>query len=186
MSTAKSEAERIRLTRVDEVSGADPGVRSEVSQTTDDVETASAALRSALGQLHHSQDDAWRQYASDLEAASLRFDTTLAVAAARLRAERAASRDDLGEALDEVATAWRTRADEIRVQTRLGEMDARDAGLHLVEGLDQATHRISAIVASLTHDTKASLDTLKASAGHAFDELGHALQELRPVSRHRG
>jgi hypothetical protein len=58
-------------------------------------------------------------------------------------------------------------------------MEARDAGLHLVEGLDQASHRITAIVGSLRHDTKASLDSLKASAAHAIDELGHALRDVR-------
>ena len=97
------------LIEVADVDGADPAVREQVARSGADAEAATASLRDAVAALHQADDEAWRRYAVDLEEATRRFDTSVGLAAARLRAERAASKEDLGSVLDEVVELWRSR-----------------------------------------------------------------------------
>ncbi|CAN5433150.1 hypothetical protein BH10ACT1_BH10ACT1_22770 [soil metagenome] len=183
MGAAESEALRIELTRVTDISGVDAPTKVDVSIKTEDAESASAALRRAIAVLHEADDAAWKRYATDLEHATLRFDAALGMAAANLRTERAASKPELEQALEAVARSWRTRADEIRVQTHLGELEARDAGLHTVEDLERAGHKVASVLEVLRSDAAASLGSLREAAGRAYDEVGLAVSDLRP--RHR-
>lgn len=180
MTETDTEALRMQLSRIDDVSGADDRTREQVSDRTEDVESASAALRRAIAELHDADDVAWKRYASDIHHATLRFDAAVAMAAANLRAERAASKPELEDALEAVATSWRARADEIRVQTHLGEMDARDAGLHAVEDLEEAGRHVAEVLSTLRTDAGASLAGLRTAAGRAIDGVSLALQDLRP------
>ena len=107
MTTDASRSPNSELSTVSDVSGAEPAVRELISRSGADVEAATEALRDALRELHRSDDEAWRRYAVDLEEATRRFDTTVGLAAARLRAERAASKEDLGAVLDETVASWR-------------------------------------------------------------------------------
>lgn len=180
MTAKDSETTRRRLTQVGDVGGADPAIRGEVSHRTEAVESATTALREAISELHQTDDEAWKRYAADLEDATLRLDAALGVASARLRSERAGSKEELQAALEEAAASWRARADEIRVQTHLGEMEARDAGLHALDDLERAGRRISAVTTSLRDDAGESLTALRGNARHALDELGQVLHDLRP------
>ncbi len=155
-----------RLTQIGDVDGADPDVRAEIAGRAGAVESASEALRTALEELHQAEDEAWRRYAADLEEATLRLDATLAVASSRLRAEKADTHEELEDALEELATTWRSRADEIRVQTHLGDLDARDAGLHLLSDLDAAGHRITETLAALRDDANHSVGSIRARPAH--------------------
>ncbi len=181
MAVKDAEALRFDLTNVDDVSGADSKVRDEVARRTVVVETASVALRAAVRELHEAEDEAWKHYAGELEAATLRFDSALGTASARLRAERAASKPELEQALQSLADSWRARADEIRVQTHLGQLDARDAGLHAIDDLDQSAHRVGQVLTSLRSDAGQSLASLQGQTRHALDEIGHVLRDLRPA-----
>lgn len=172
MTTELAETERFRLTRVDDVSGLDPAQRLEVSSSTDVLETATIALRRAVADLHRDEDEAWQRYAADLERATLRLDAQLGMASARLRAERAASKPEIHDVLTEVAEGWRARADEIRVQTHLGEMNARDAGLRGLDDLDQATQRVSELATSVLDDVGESLSSLRQRVTTLLDDIG--------------
>lgn len=183
MGVTEPEALRTELTKVADISGADASTRIDVSAKTGDAETASAALRRAIAELHEADDGAWKRYAADLEHATLRFDAALGMAAATLRAERAASKPELEETLQAVAQAWRTRADEIRVQTHLGQLDAADAGLHALDDLERAGHQVATVLASLRDDVGTSLTSLRGAAGRAIDDVGLALSNIRPRSR---
>lgn len=179
MGTKETEATRTRLTRVDDVGGADPGVRAAVSRSTEDAETASSALRAAIRELHQADDEAWQHYATAVEAATLRFDAMLGMAAAKLRAERATSQHALEDVLEDVATSWRARADEIRVQTHLGEMDARDAGLHTLDDLERAEHGLRRALVLLRTGVGSSLASMRTEVRRALDEANVTVQELR-------
>lgn len=181
MARTDPEALRLELTTIHDVGGVDPATRRTVSAKTVDVESASVALRDALGELHAADEAAWQRYAQDLESATLRFDAALVMAAATLRAEQAASKPDLEETLDTVSRSWRGQADEIRLQTHLGEMDARDAGLHAIDDLEAAGHRVAQVLTTLRTDAGESLGSLRHAAGDAIGGIAHALQGLRPA-----
>ena len=161
-----------RLTQIGDVDGADPVVRDEIAGRAGAVESASEALRAALEELHQAEDEAWRRYAADLEEATLRLDATLAVASSRLRAEKADTHEELEDALEELATTWRSRADEIRAKTHLGDLDARDAGLHVLGALDAAGHRIAETLPALRDDASHSVSSIRARVQHTIDEVG--------------
>lgn len=180
MTRTDPEALRLQLSRVDDISGADDETRLDVSGRAEDVEAASAALRRAITALHEADDEAWKRYASDIHHATLRFDAAISMAAASLRAERAASKPALDDALESVAQRVRARADEIRLQTHLGELEARDAGLHATEDLEAAGHRVATVIRTLRDDAGASLAGLRTAAGEAIDGVALALQDLRP------
>jgi hypothetical protein len=180
MPTTPSDPDRAtgRLTQIVDVEGADPGVRDEVADRAGAVESASVALRAALDDLHQVEDDAWRRYAAELEEATLRLDAALSVASSRLRAEKADSPAELEDALEELATTWRSRADEIRVQTHLGALDARDAGLHVLDDLEAAGHRISETLTAVRSDAEHSFTSMRERVQHTIDDVGRAVQDF--------
>ena len=156
----------------------DPAVRDEVADRADAVTTASGALRDALDEVHRAEDEAWRRYAADLDAATRRLDAALSVASSRLRVDKAETHEELEDALEELATTWRTRADEIRVQTHLGELDARDAGLHALDDLEAAGHRIAEALTGLRDDAGDSLATARTRVQHTIDEVAKAVADF--------
>lgn len=180
MPTTPSDPDRSvgRLTQIADVEGADPAVRGAVADRAGAVESASGALRAALDELHQAEDEAWRRYAAELEEATLRLDAALSVASSRLRAEKADSHEELEGALEELATTWRSRADEIRVQTHLGDLDARDAGLHVLDDLDAAGHRITDTLAAVRSDAGHSFGALRERVQHTIDDVGRAVQDF--------
>ena len=172
--TPKAEADD--LLTVADVVGAEPAVRDEVSRSGVDVEAATAALRTALHDLHESDDDAWRRYAYDLEEASRRFDTSMGLAAARLKAERAESKTDIKEALGGVADSWRSRAEEIRVQAHIGRMDVRDRGAETVSDLERASQRVGSLLTRLRDEVGESLAIMRDDARAALDDAAKILK----------
>ena len=176
MTEPTPEAEADNLIAVADVDGAEPAVREEVSRTGVGVGAATAALRKALNELHKSDDEAWRRYAFDLEEASRRFDTTMGLAAARLRAERASSEHDLKEALDDVALSWRSRAEEIRVQAHIGSMDVRDRGEETISELERASQRVVTLLSRIRDEVTDSLTVMRDEARAALDDAARILQ----------
>lgn len=165
-----------RLSAVTDVSGEEPDLRAKVARTGADAEVATAALRDAIAELHRSDDEAWRRYAIDLEEATRRFDTTVGLATARLRAERATSKDDLGIVVDDVMATWRSRADELRVQAHIGQMDVRDFVTGTVDELDLAGQRLGAVVALLRSGVGETLSSLRDEVTDALDDAGRIFQ----------
>ena len=181
MTTDRSQTGSGDLIEVADVDGADPAVRDQVARSGADAEAATASLRDAVAALHQADDEAWRRYAVDLEEATRRFDTSVGLAAARLRAQRAASKEDLGSVLDEVVDLWRSRADELRVRAHIGRMDARDVVSDTVEELDLASQRLGTVLGRLRSDVGGSLVTMRAEVGGALDDAAAILD--RPFHR---
>ena len=164
-----------------------PGVASpDVVAAHDALHTASDALRVAVQHLHEGEDEAWRRYAAEADDAVARMEAELAMSAAKLRADRAESRDALRAALEEVARTWRARADEIRIQTRLGEMEARDAGLVALEDLDAAGHRVATLIHTLGRDAQELRSDVVDHARQVIDDVRGAVAGLVLVARPDG
>ena len=176
MSTRSPRTTSPDLIAVTDISGAAAEVRDEVSRSGVAVEEATASLREALAELHRSDDEAWRRYALDMEDATRRFDTTVGLAAARLRAERAASAEDLGVVLDSVVDSWRSRADELRVRAHVGQMDLRDRLDETVAELDAAVQRLGGVLARLRGDVGETLASLRHETEQALDDAADILR----------
>ena len=95
--------------------------------TVDRFHAEAAALRKTLDELDQIQRKAWQQESIAARKALAALQADLALATAEAEAERAASREDLSRALTELVDVWRGWIDDLRVQGRLAEMDARDA-----------------------------------------------------------
>jgi hypothetical protein len=95
--------------------------------TVDRFHAEAAALRKTLDELDQIQREAWQQESIAARKALAALQADLALATAEAEAERAASREDLSRALTELVEVWRGWIDDLRVQGRLAEMDARDA-----------------------------------------------------------
>jgi len=95
--------------------------------TVDRFHAEAAALRKTLGELDQIHRDAWQQESIAARKALAALQADLALATAEAEAERAASKTELSRALTELVDVWRGWIDDLRVQGRLAEMDARDA-----------------------------------------------------------
>lgn len=121
--------------------------------TVDRFHAEAAALRKTLDDLDHIQRDAWRKESKAARKAIAALQADLALATAEAQAERAASREDLHHALSGLVEAWRARVDDLHIQGRLAEMDARDA------------------VDRLRHDAQRPVAELRTAALHAIETL---------------
>ena len=136
----------------------DPAPVTMPKATVDRFHTEAAALRKTLDELDHIQRDAWRKESQAARKAIAALQADLALATAEAQAERAETRDELNRALTELVDAWRGRLDDLRVQERLAEMDARDAvdrvrrdvQRPLAEARSAAVHAIGKLRAAFT------------------------------------
>ena len=147
------------------------------------LQRAASALHEANRELHEHEDEAWLEYASEADAAVARMEAELEMSAAKLRAERAGSTAELRAALDEAATTWRSRADEIRVQTHLGEMDARDAGLVALDRLEAAGHRLATFTDTIGHTGHEITDVVRTGARTVLEDVRAAMSGIVTVAR---
>jgi len=114
--------------------------------TVDRFHAEAAALRKTLGELDQIHRDAWQQESIAARKALAALQADLALATAEAEAERAASKVELSRALTELVDAWRGWIDDLRVQGRLAEMDARDAIDLLRRDVDRPMHELRAVV----------------------------------------
>jgi exonuclease VII large subunit len=94
--------------------------------TVDRFHVEAAALRKTLDELDQIHRDAWRRESAAARTALAGLQADLALATAEAEAERAASKEELIHALTELLDAWRGRIDDLHLQGRLAEMNARD------------------------------------------------------------
>lgn len=166
------------LSSVADVGGTPPDVRQQIARSSAEAETATTALREALRELHRSDDEAWRRYAWAMEDASRRFDVSVALAAGRLRAERAASREDLDGAIGDLLARWHTLADELRVRGRLGQMGARDLAGATADELDRASRGLAAVLGHLRGEVGSSLTSMRREVASAFDDAAQIVRRM--------
>lgn len=105
--------------------------------TVDRFHAEAAALRKTLDELDHIHREAWQKESAAARKAIAALQADLALATAEAQAERAQSRADLNRALSELVDAWKGRIDDLHVQGRLAEMDARDAVDRLRNDIEQ-------------------------------------------------
>lgn len=121
--------------------------------TIDRFHAEAAALRKTLDELDHIHREAWQKESEAARKAIAGLQADLALATAEAQAERAETREELHRALTELVDAWRARIDDLQVQQRLAELDARD------------------VVDRLRHDVQRPLHELRSAALHAIEKL---------------
>lgn len=156
--------------------GADADAKHRVVSAQAHMQDASAVLREAVAGLHESEDLAWRRYGAEADRAMALMETELASAETELRIEQAKSRPQLSVALQQVADAWRARTDEMRLQSGLGAMEARDSGLHALDDLERAGRSVLAMIEELRQDSSAPLATLQDLTRTLVDDVRGALR----------
>jgi len=114
--------------------------------TVDRFHAEAAALRKTLDELDQIHRKAWQQESIAARKALAALQADLALATAEAEAERAASKVELSRALTELVEVWRGWIDDLRVQGRLAEMDARDAIEVLRRDTDRPMHELRAVV----------------------------------------
>lgn len=138
----------------------------------------SDSLHAAADELHAEQDDAWHRYVAEADDAIEHMQAELALAGEQLRAERAETMGEVKAALEQATREWRSRADEIRLRTHLGQMEARDAGLVALDGLDAAGHRLASFVDLVRHDAGTLTSTIKEGARQVIEDARAAIAGL--------
>lgn len=151
--------------------------------TTDATTTATGSdLESAVGHLLEATketrraalvvgedaDEIDRRYAADVAAAVAQLECDLALAHVARAAGTAETASDIGGPMNDLADGVHTWFDDLAVQARLAQMEARD-------GAESVKRRIR----------RASEDA-RAAIGHTTDSMGKDLSELRTVVGHTG
>ena len=165
------------------VAGVESEAKQEIASARAQLRDATEALREAVAKLHPTEDDAWHRYGAEVDSALGQMDEDLSSAETQLRIEEAESRDQLSYALQQAAETWRARAEEVRLQISLGQMQARDAGLHALDDLDRAGHNLVTMIEELRRDTAASVSTLRERTRSVVSELQSGLREVAQAFR---
>jgi hypothetical protein len=156
--------------------GADTAAQQRVASAHAQVQHASAVLREAVAELHETEGAAWQRYGADADRAMALTETELSSAETELRIEQAKSRSQLSDALQQVANSWRARTDQLRLQSDLGEMDARDSGLRALDTLEQAGRSVLAMIEDLRRDSTAPVSTLRGLTRRAVADVRDAFE----------
>lgn len=145
-------------------------------EATESAAAAAATARAALEQLHAAEDEAWAEYSRTVDEAMQHAQSELDMAAARLRAERAASADELEHAVAQAADLVRGRIDELRVRAHLGRMDAAATASSTLDELDHALTELRQISQRIGHGASSALGDLRTEA---LEGMGSAVGVLR-------
>lgn len=113
-------------------------------------------------------DEAERRYAADVAAAVAQLECDLALAHVARAAGTAVTSADVGGPVNDLVDGVHTWFDDLAVQARLAQMDARD-------GSESVKRRI-----------RRASDDARAAVGHTSDAVGKDLTELRTVVGHAG
>jgi len=151
---------------------------SRLGAATAALRAAELELRDALVDVAERPDPAWRRYVAETDHAMVEMESQLTIAAARLRAELASTRDELRQVLDTAGGLSRARLDNLNVQVHLGERQVRDATRRRVEALRAASHRINEVVAAADHEAEMSLAQLRTATADALGDLWSVLGGL--------
>lgn len=120
--------------------------------------------------------DTWDEIRDGAERAHERLDGDISTAWADLQAEKATEPHQYRAAVRAQAESWRTHLDRLKLQARLGQMEARDT----VGGLDEAYQRARP---ELESASAAVGDALEALREPARDLVAHLRQAAKDFSR---
>ncbi len=154
----------------------DSEAKHRVASAHAQMQDASAVLREAVAGLHESEDQAWRRYGAEADRAMALMEVELSGAEAQLRVEQAKSRSQLSTALQQVTDSWRARTDELRLQSGLGAMEARDSGRRALDDFDHANQGVLAMIEELREDRSVPLSTLQGLTRSVVNEVRTALR----------
>ncbi|MFN8050156.1 MAG: hypothetical protein U0Q22_01840 [Acidimicrobiales bacterium] len=127
-------------------------------------------------------DDALLRRAAEADEAVVRLEADLMASAAVERSASEpppdASSSAMGEALDDVARSWRTRADELLLQARLGRMDLTDAASDALVEFTVAGEDLAHLVAALRDEESEWTVDLRERSSAVVADLRAAVHTL--------
>ncbi len=153
-------------------------VPDKVAKATEDLRGAATTLRDAVYELHTDEDEAWDRYRREIDDALAHMDAQLDVSTAQIKAARAETREDLADALHQAAEAPREILEQLRVQTHLGAMDARDRTQALLDDVTGLGAHVEAMVDTVLNDTKTTVKDLARDVNDVITHLRTRLRDL--------
>jgi gas vesicle protein len=150
-----------------DIAKADAGLRKAAKQLGD-----------AVAELRASEDKAWKDYSDDVHEALLHLNAQLEVATAQVKAAHSETREDLADALHQAAGARKGIVDQLRVQTRLGMMEARDRSQEAIDNVNAIGRRLESVIDAVRHDTKKAWDDLYRDTTDTISHLREAIQAV--------
>ncbi len=153
-------------------------VPDKVAKATEDLRDAASVLRDAVSELHNDEDEAWERYRGEIDDALAHMDAQLDVSTAQIKAARAETREDLADALHQAAEAPRELLEQLRVQSHLGAMDARDRVQSLMDDVTGLGKHLETVVDSVLNDSKKTVKDLTNDANEAIAHLRKGLRDL--------
>ena len=151
----------------DEIASADASLREAAKQ-----------LGAAVAELRSSEDKAWKEYSDDVHEALLHMNAQLEVATAQVKAAHSETREDLVDALHQAASVRYGIIDQLRVQTHLGLMEARERSHDAMDDLNQVGRRLEAVIESVRNDTRKTWSDLFHDTTATISHLRTAVQAL--------
>lgn len=165
-------------TNLDEVTRDAPDDERPALAATAAAAQAAARVRDALDDLHTKEDEAWEHYSEAVRQATSEAEAELAIAVARLRAERAASHEDLGLALDQAVESLRGRIDEARVRAHLGRRELESRTEEALDELERTARDLRQISGRLVREAAHDLDALRHDTLRGIGAAAGALRRL--------
>lgn len=156
---------------------------TDVAAAGEGLRTAAAKLRDAVGRQEAIDADALLAYRAKVDWALDQLQADLAAAAHELEIAQPDSSPDVHGALVTLNTTIRGAVDEIRVRTRIGRMDLRDARGHLVEEAESIGHRIVALVDELRREAVAPFEDLGRRSSQVVHDLRRGMGGIDAMAR---
>ena len=150
----------------------------EIASAEASLREAAKQLEDAVAELRSSEDKAWKVYSDDVHEALLHMNAQLEVATAQVKAAHSETREDLADALHQAARARKGIIGQLRVQTRLEVMEARDRSQEAIENVNQIGRRLESVIESVRDDTKNTWSRLYHDTTETISHLREALQAI--------
>lgn len=127
-----------------------------------------------------------QRYVDEVATALASMELDLSIARAALDARTADSADELHESMAEASGAAHAWLDELRIQSRLARMDARDRADVVSRGLDRAGSGIRHAVSRVGDTLEDDVDRMRKVVLSGIGEVRQALSEAATALRDLG
>jgi hypothetical protein len=140
-------------------------------------------LRDVTSALGASAHDAEQRYADEVATTLATLELDLKMAKVAFAAEGADSSDELRRSMDDLEEAGRRWLDDLALQARLGEMEARDLTDVTAHRLERARSEVRRAAGRVAEVVESDLEEMRRVAIHSIrdvrDVLGDAASALR-------
>ena len=144
------------------------------------------AVRAAATVFEGSAARSEQRYADEVATTLASMELDLSMARAALDAELADDAEELNRSVQEAADAGRTWLDELKVQSRLARMEARDRAGVLVQHIDKSSAALRHAGSRVVDAAAGDVDDLRQIALDGIGEVRRALGDTAAALRGLG